>query len=116
MSFKQIFPSKRGGAYKPSKPTAKLTDDGVLILSVAAMAMIGNPARVHVWIDEELKAFRLQATGIGDFSGWRVSGNGAAPYRVSLRTPTKGKPELFGEYDVVEVNAGILELVKKIGT
>lgn len=60
MAWLNIKPENQGGGRQPKEPIAKLYSTGQFTLSHAAVAILGDPAKVRVQIEPDLRRIRLQ--------------------------------------------------------
>lgn len=108
MAWIHVKPDNSGGSGRRRKePTAKLYDNGQLTLNHAATALLGEPPRVRVQIEPELKRMRLQPATPNDAGAFSLSGGGNSPHRISLKSVVRQFPALCGDYRVVRAAGGI---------
>ena len=106
MPWVTLKPSNVGGGRQAGKPTARLYPDGKFILSHAAVALLGEPARVVISVNMEERAIRIQPTTPEDRGGFSLSGGGNSPHRLNL-SQARG-PGMIGEYRVLKIAGGIM--------
>jgi len=107
MAWIHVKPESLPGGRQPKAPTAKLYESGQFTLSHAAVALLGDPQRVHVQIEPELRRIRLQPATPNDTGAFALSGGGNTPHRIGLRAVTRKYPTLIGSYRVVRAAGGI---------
>lgn len=114
MAFVIIKPSHRAGHRSPAMPKVQIGSDGVMILSAATLDLLGNPQRCLVEYDADSGVVQLSATTSQDYTGWRISGGGNAPGRISLRKFARLHHGVIGEYSVTEIESGTIQLNKRV--
>lgn len=108
MTWLHVKPAKLNGKGRQWKePSAKLYDSGQFTLNHAAVALLGDPPRVRVQIEPELRRIRLQPATPNDACAFSLSGGGNSPHRISLKSVVKQHPALIGDYRVVRMAGGI---------
>jgi hypothetical protein len=107
MAWIAVRPATIGGGRQPKEPIAKLYKTGVFTLSFAAVALLGDPQRVHVQVEPELRRIRIQPATPHDVGAFSLAGGGNTPHRIGLRAVTRKFPELAGSYRVVRAAGGI---------
>ena len=83
-----------------------------MILSAATLDLLRAPQRCIVEYDADSGVVQLRATTSQDYTGWRISGGGDTPGRVSMRKPLRTYPQLAGNYAVALVSDGVVQLHK----
>ena len=83
MAWLNIKPENQGGGRQPKEPVAKLYSTGQFTLSHAAVAILGDPAKVRVQIEPDLRRIRLQPTTPNDNGGFALAGGGNSPHRIA---------------------------------
>lgn len=114
MAWIQIKPESQGGGRQPKEPTAKVYESGQMTLSHAAVALLGDPAKVRVQIEPELKRIRIQPATPNDVGAFSLSGGGNSPHRIGFKAVVRKYPQIVGEYRVVRASGGI-ECVRQDG-
>lgn len=112
MAWINLRPSNSGGGRSPGEPTAKLAESGLLTISHATTAMLGNPAKIRVRYDPEAQRIELMPTTPGDQGGFVLSGGGNSSHRLQARTMSHNHPHMIGDYIAVKIAGGV-ELRKK---
>lgn len=107
MAWLPVKPENGGGGRQPKTPVAKLYASGKMTLSHAAVALLGDPRRVHVQIEPELKRIRLQPATPNDGGAFALAGGGNTPHRVSLTAVVRKYPGMVGDYRIVRAAGGI---------
>ncbi len=107
MAWISIKPENQGGGRQPKEPVAKLYSTGQFTLSHAAVALLGDPPKVRVQIEPELRRIRLQPATPNDNGAFALSGGGNSPHRIGLTSMSKKYPEMIANYRVVRSAGGI---------
>lgn len=107
MSWQQLTPTNIGGGRQSKTPSAKLNESGAFVLNLAAVRLLGEPAKVLVYINVEEKRLRLSPTTPENRGGFNLSGGGNSSYRIGLRQVSAAHQEMIGEYAVARINGGI---------
>ncbi|MGB2787864.1 MAG: hypothetical protein WBC13_00880 [Dokdonella sp.] len=100
-------PKNQGGGRQPKTPSAKFYDSGQLTLSHAAVAMLGDPRKVSVKVEPDLRRFRLYPATPQDGGAFALSGGGNSPHRLALSSVGKEYPQMVGAYRVVRIASGV---------
>lgn len=108
----EIKPRSTGGRGYPQPPSARIDQEGNLVLSAAAVELLGDPVRARLQVETNLQLIRLLPTSPDNREGWRLSGGGNAPHRIKLRKLVRSCPQMVGNYTVNKIEDGI-ELEKK---
>ena len=112
MAWLNIKPENQGGGRQPKEPIAKLYSTGQFTLSHAAVAILGDPAKVRVQVEPDLRRIRLQPTTPNDNGGFALAGGGNSPHRIGLTSVAKKYPQMIASYRVVR-SAGGIECVQE---
>lgn len=107
MAWINIRPANTGGGRSPGEPTAKLYDNGQLTLSLAAVALLGNPPRVRLAVEPDARRMRLTPSTPNDNGAFTLSGGGNSPSRIRATEAAKRFPQLVGEYRAARCAGGI---------
>lgn len=107
MAWISIKPENQGGGRQPKEPVAKLYASGQFTLSHAAVALLGDPPKVRVQIEPELKRIRLQPATPNDNGAFALAGGGNSPHRIGLTSVSKKYAKMVASYRVVRSAGGI---------
>lgn len=107
MAWVQIKPENTGGGRPQREPAAKLYATGQFTLNHAAVALLGEPPRVRVQVEPDMRRIRLQPATPNDNGAFALSGGGNSPYRIRMATAAKKYPQLVGDYRVARATGGI---------
>lgn len=107
MPWIQIKPSNSGGGRQPSAPTGKLYQSGQLTISHATCTLLGEPERVLVSVEPELKRIRLYPTTPDHAGGFSLAGGGNSPHRIGLKRVVSQFPQMVGEYRATKMAGGV---------
>lgn len=113
MPFVQLKPANQGGGRTSTHPIARIDSGGQFTLNHAAVALLGDPARVLLYLDVAARAWRILPTTPSNAGGWALSGGGNSQHRISVRSVLRQHPNLAGEYSVRKLADGGIELRKQ---
>lgn len=112
MAWQRLIPTNVGGGRKRTMLAARLDATGQLSMTHAVADLLGNPSRVTVEVEPELRQIRLRPTTPQDRGGWAFSGGGNASYRIRIAEAAKKWPQLIGEYTPTKLASGVLFIQK----
>ena len=98
MAWHKLKPQNTGGGRKRALVTARLDESGQFSMSHAVADMLGNPDRVLVEVEPDLKQIRLTPTTPTNEGGFALSGGGNASHRIRMRDAVTRWPEMVGHY------------------
>lgn len=100
MAWHKITPTNTGGGRSRALLSARMDAHGQFSMSHAVADMLGNPDRVLVEVDPDLRQIRLTPTTPDNKGGFALSGGGNASYRIRAKEALNRWPDagLVGEY------------------
>ena len=107
MPWQQLIPTNTGGGRQSKTPSAKLSETGAFVLNLAAVKLLGEPAKVLVHLNAEERRIRLTPTTPENRGGFALSGGGNSSYRIGLKQVVAAHPEMVGSYRIVKIAGGI---------
>lgn len=107
MPWINLRPVNTGGGLLVGNATGKVYASGQLTLSHATCAMLGEPDKLRVSYEPELRLIRLVPTTPDDKGGFSLAGGGNSPHRFSSRQMISSHPDMIGDYIAVKIAGGV---------
>lgn len=93
-----MVPANTGGGRARTLLAARMNATGQFSMSHAVADMLGNPERVIVEVEPDLKQIRLTPTTPDNKGGFALSGGGQSSSHIRAKEILNRWPALVGEY------------------
>lgn len=108
MAWHKIIPANTGGGRARSLLSANMDTHGQFSMTHAVADMLGNPDRVIVEVEPELKQIRLTPTTPDNKGGFALSGGGNSPHRIRAKEILNRWPQMLGKYQPRKQAAAVI--------